>query len=99
MLPLIIENLSVRRIYSKKIINLELEKFLNKRTGKLRLAITADHSTWSKEGTYIDYAVPVILHRHRIKPDSVKEFDLHQVLKGELGRFSMFKTWDKFSHN
>ena len=72
-------------------IDLEHGKFLNKRKEKLRLAITADHSTWSKKGTHINDPVPVLLHGYGIKPDSLKEFDEHQVLKWELGRFSMFK--------
>ena len=77
-------------------IDSELGKFLKKRTDKLRLAITADHSTWSKEGTHIDDPVPVLLHGHGIKSDSVKEFDEHQVLNGELGRFRMYQLWEKF---
>ena len=77
-------------------IDSELGKFLKKRTDKLRLVITADHSTWSKEGTHIDDPVPVLLHGHGIKSDSVKEFDEHQVLNGELGRFRMYQLWDKF---
>ena len=77
-------------------IDAELGKFLKKRTDKLRLAITADHSTWSKEGTHIDDPVPVLLHGHGIKSDSVTEFDEHQVLNGKLGRFRMYQLWDKF---
>ena len=77
-------------------IDSELGKFLKKRTEKLRLAITADHSTWSKEGTHIDDPVPVLLYGHGIKSKSVTEFDEHQVLNGELGRFRLFQLWDKF---
>ena len=77
-------------------IDSELGKFLKKRTDKLRLVITADHSTWSKEGIHIDDPVPVLLHGHGIKSDSVKEFDEYQVLNGELGRFRMYQLWDKF---
>ena len=62
----------------------------------MRLAITADHSTWSKEGIHIEDPVPVLLHGHGIKPDSVKEFDEHQVLNGKLGRFRMYQLWEKF---
>ena len=77
-------------------IDSELGKFLKKRTEKLRLAITADHSTWSKEGTHIDDPVPVLLHGQGIKSDSVRGFDEHQVLKGKLGRFRMYQLWEKF---
>ena len=77
-------------------IDSELGKFLKKRTGKLRLAITADHSTWSKEGIHIDDPVPVLIYGHGIKSDSVKAFDENQVLEGELGRFRMYQLWEKF---
>ncbi len=77
-------------------IDSELGKFLKKRTKKLRLAITADHSTWSKEGTHIDDPVPVLLHGYGIDSDMVKEFDEHQVLNGKLGRFKMYQLWEKF---
>ena len=77
-------------------IDSELGKFLKKRTDILRLAITADPSTWSKEGTHIDDPVPGLLYGHCIKSKSVTEFDEHQVLNGELGRFRMYHLWDKF---
>ncbi len=77
-------------------IDSELGKFLNKWTGKLRIAITADHSTWSKEGIHIDDPVPVLLHGHGVKSDSVKGFDEFQVLHGALERFRMYKLWNKF---
>ena len=77
-------------------IDYELGKFLKKRTDKIRLGITADHSTWSKEGTHIDDPVPVLLHGHGIKSDSVEEFNENQVLNGKLGRFRMYQLWDKF---
>ena len=69
---------------------------MKKRKDKLRLAITADHSTWSKEGTHIDDPVPVLLFGHGIKSDSVSKFDEHNVLNGDLGRFRMYHLWDKF---
>ena len=56
-------------------IDFELWNFLKKRTDDLLRAITADHSTWSKEGTHIDDPVRVLLHGYDIKPDSVDEFD------------------------
>ena len=77
-------------------IDCELGKFLKKRTDKIRLGITADHSTWSKEGTHIDDPVPVLLHGHGIKSDSVEQFNENQVLNGKLGRFRMYQLWDKF---
>ena len=77
-------------------IDFELGKFMKKRTDKLRLAITADHSTWSKEGIHIDDPVPVLLYGHGVKPDSVQEFDEHQGLNGDLGRFRMYLLWEKF---
>ena len=77
-------------------IDSELGKFLKKRTDKLRIAITADHSTCSKEGAHIDDPVPVLLCGHGIKSDSVNQFDEHEVLKGELGRFHMYQLWDRF---
>ena len=73
-----------------------LAPFLKKRTDDLRGAITADHSTWSKEGTQIDDPLPVLLHGYGIKPDSVEEFFEHQVLNGDLGRFRMYQIWNKF---
>mgnify|MGYP000010802499 FL=1 len=56
-------------------IDAELGRFLDKWHGKLRLCITADHMTWSKEGVHTDDPVPVLLHGRGIRPDSVRGFD------------------------
>jgi len=77
-------------------IDTELGRFLGKWPGKLRLCITADHTTWSKEGVHTDDPVPVLLHGHGIRADSIKEFNEIQALKGQLGRFRMYKLWEKF---
>ena len=42
------------------------------REGKLRIAVTADHATWSKEGIHVDDPVPVLLHGKGIPADSVE---------------------------
>ena len=77
-------------------IDAELGRFLGKWPGKLRLCITADHTTWSKEGVHTDDPVPVLLHGRGIRADSIKEFNEIQALKGQLGRFRMYKLWEKF---
>ena len=77
-------------------IDTELGRFLGKWPGKLRLCITADHTTWSEEGVHTDDPVPVLLHGHCIRADSIKEFNEIQALKGKLGRFRMYKLWEKF---
>ena len=56
-------------------IDTELGRFLGKWPGKLRLCITADHMTWSKEGVHTDDPVLVLLHGRGIRPDSVRGFD------------------------
>jgi 2,3-bisphosphoglycerate-independent phosphoglycerate mutase len=63
---------------------------------KLRIAVTADHATWSKEGVHIDDPVPVLLHGQGISADSVKGFDEFQASTGELGLFRLHKLWGKF---
>ena len=77
-------------------IDAELGRFLGKWPGKLRLCITADHTTWSEEGVHTDDPVPVLLHGRGIRADSIKEFNEIQALKGQLGRFRMYKLWEKF---
>ena len=77
-------------------IDAELGRFLNNWNGKLRIAVTADHATWSEEGVHVDDPVPVLLHGHGISADSVKGFDEFQTPKGKLGLFRMYKLWDKF---
>jgi len=37
-----------------------------------------------------------LLHGRGIRSDSIKEFNEIQALKGELGRFRMYKLWEKF---
>ena len=76
-------------------IDTKLGRFLGSWHGKLRLCITADHTTWSKEGVHTDDPVPVLLHGSGISADSVKKFDEIKVLKGQLGRFRMYKLWEK----
>ena len=77
-------------------IDAELGRFLGKWPGKLRLCVTADHTTWSEEGVHTDDPVPVLLHGRGIRADSIKEFNEIQALKGQLGRFRMYKLWEKF---
>ena len=76
-------------------IDAELGRFLSKWNGKLRIAVTADHATWSQEGVHVDDPVPVLLHGHGIKADAVQGFDEFQTPKGKLGYFSMYKLWEK----
>ena len=77
-------------------IDAELGRFLNKWEGKLRIAVTADHATWSKKGIHVDDPVPVLLHGKGIPADSVKRFDEFQASKGSLGLFRLHKLWEKF---
>jgi len=77
-------------------IDAELGRFLNKWSGKLRIAVTADHATWSQEGIHVDDPVPVLLHGRGISADSVKGFDEFQASEGKLGLFRMYKLWSKF---
>jgi len=62
----------------------------------LRIAVTADHATWSKKGIHVDDPVPVLLHGKGISADSVKRFDEFQASKGSLGLFRLHKLWEKF---
>ena len=62
----------------------------------MRIAVTADHATWSKEGVHVDDPVPVLLHGQGISADSVKGFDEFQASAGELGLFRLHKLWEKF---
>ncbi len=77
-------------------IDRELGIFLQKWSGKLRIAVTADHATWSKEGVHVDDPVPVLLHGCGIAADDVKEFNEIHTQQGRLGRFRMHKLWEKF---
>jgi len=77
-------------------IDTELGRFLKKWKGKLRIAVTADHATWSKEGVHVDDPVPVLLHGQGILADSVKGFDEFQAAEGHLGLFRLHKLWEKF---
>ncbi|MDP7171231.1 MAG: alkaline phosphatase family protein [SAR324 cluster bacterium] len=77
-------------------IDAELGLFLNQWKTKLRIAVTADHATWSKEGVHVDDPVPVLLHGQGISADSVMGFDEFQASAGELGLFRMYKLWGKF---
>ena len=77
-------------------IDSELGCFLGNWKGELRLSITTDHATWSKEGFHIDDPVPVLLYGRGVSADSVRGFDEYQVLEGQLGRFRMYKLWEKF---
>ena len=77
-------------------IDSELGCFLGNWKGELRLSVTTDHATWSKEGFHIDDPVPVLLCGRGVSADSVRGFDEYQVLEGQLGRFRMYKLWEKF---
>ncbi len=77
-------------------IDAELGRFLKKWKGKLRIAVTADHATWSKEGVHVDDPVPVLLHGQGISADSVKGFDEFQATVGKLGLFRLHKLWEMF---
>ena len=77
-------------------IDTELGFFLKKFKSKLRISVTADHATWSKEGVHVDDPVPVLIHGHGILADSVKCFDEVQAAKGNLGLFRLHKLWGKF---
>ena len=77
-------------------IDAELGLFLKKWKGKLRIAVTADHATWSKEGIHVDDPVPVLLHGKGIPADSVEAFDEFQASEGSLGLFRLHKLWEKF---
>ena len=77
-------------------IDTELGRFLKKWNGKLRIAVTADHATCSKEGVHVDDPVPVLLHGQGILADSVKGFDEFQASEGHLGLFRLHKLWENF---
>ena len=77
-------------------IDAELGRFLKNWKGKLRIAVTADHATWSKEGVHVDDPVPVLLHGKGISADLVNGFDEFQASKGKLGLFWLHKLWKKF---
>ncbi len=80
-------------------IDLELGEFLEAWQGKLRLVITADHSTSSINGAHFDDPVPVLLHGHEVERDSVQGFDEILTKEGDLGRFRMCELWDLFFKN
>lgn len=84
-----------KKIFLEK-IDLELGNFLKDFNSKLRIGVTADHSTSSKEGIHIDEPVPVLLSGCGVKPDKVKGFDEKKVSFGKFGTFKLYKFWKYF---
>lgn len=66
-----------------------LGKFLKQPSGKLRVAVAADHATLSESGQHAADPLPVLIWGPGIEPDEVELFDEHSVSAGILQQFPL----------
>ncbi|MDA0791897.1 MAG: 2,3-bisphosphoglycerate-independent phosphoglycerate mutase [Proteobacteria bacterium] len=70
-------------------IDRALGSLLTRHTGKLRIAIAADHATLSESGQHGNDPVPVLIWGDGLTPDQVETFDESSVSTGALQRFRL----------
>ncbi|MGK5091917.1 hypothetical protein WDW89_07850 [Deltaproteobacteria bacterium TL4] len=70
-------------------IDQALARFMASWTAPIRIILTADHATCSKEGYHTEDPVPALLYGSSLPADKVQFFDEISVGQGALGRFNM----------
>jgi 2,3-bisphosphoglycerate-independent phosphoglycerate mutase len=66
-----------------------LARFLEQRSGDLRVAVAADHATLSESGQHGADPLPVLIWGPGIRPDKVKTFDEPSAAAGALRQFPL----------
>lgn len=67
----------------------ELNRFLERRKGPLRIAVASDHATLSEVGQHAADPLPVLIWGEGIEADTVEAFDEDSAAAGSMQRFPL----------